>query len=1002
MRTHIWGVSCGPAACLALLGGLLLLPAGATAGPVKNVVIVHGESPDLPGPRLVVDAIQSTLRRESPDPVEFYVETVDTGHFEAAQYEQRLADLLAEKYRDIHVDLVISFAAPAVNFVLREHERLFPGAAILLGLVERRMMAGATLPPKTSIVYVELDPYATVRLALRTLPSTRRLLIVGGTSRFDRGWQTVVREQLRTSDAGVQIDYDTDSPLDALLTTVASLPEGTAVFYLSVTRDGADAPHRALDVLDRLREVSRVPIYAVSSTFLGHGIVGGVLIDFAAHGEDLARRSVQLLRGEVPAPSTTATVTSVDWREMQRFGISAAALPPSTVIAFRPPGLWERYRLPILLAGFVISAEGALILTLVRLARRRRETQLTLERRLRFQHRLSDLALALTATPPKDIAPSLDAALVAMAAGIGIPWVWRWSCGLPDDADWSVPELDLGRPAVFSIRSELPPTILAKLDPSARSVVAVPLLRDGVMVGALVWASPEPLSSWPVRPDDLQMVATIVGNVLQRREAEAALHQGDRLKGAILDSLPAHVAVLDRDGTIIAVNDSWLNFGDGNGLPCGALVPAGGNYRAVCAATARLGVVAAADAVALIDAACRGEQSVHQLEYRCDGPDSVHWYAMRAAPLRREEGGAVVTHSDITTRKLNEIALRESEARFRRLADALPVAIWMSEADGLCTYFNKQWLKMTGRTLQEESGRGWLGGVHPDDRERCEITYLDAFRERTGFTMDYRIRQGDGQYRWLLDAGEPRYGTDGAFHGFVGGCIDITERRDAEQMLRDLNRRLIMAQEEERRHIARELHDHLNQQLALLAIDLQQLAHHLPEVTDTLVDALEQAWQRTCDIASDVHGISHRLHPSKLEALGLAATIRGHCRDLSRQALKVRFSDEGNTARIPPDVSLCLFRIVEESLSNVARHSAASEAEVSLVDADTEIVLRVSDTGRGFTISPGGANGIGLVSMRERLQALGGTLTITSKPGEGTTVEARVPRAGAAQPVSIG
>ncbi len=193
----------------------------------------------------------------------------------------------------------------------------------------------------------------------------------------------------------------------------------------------------------------------------------------------------------------------------------------------------------------------------------------------------------------------------------------------------------------------------------------------------------------------------------------------------------------------------------------------------------------------------------------------------------------------------------------------------------------------------------------------------------------------------------PRYGSDGVFHGYVGGCVDITDAKHAEHALRYVNRKLILAQEDERRRIARDLHDHLSQQLALLAIDLQQISVSPPNGPDALRDALQEAWGRTAEIASDVHAISHRLHPSKMEALGLVATIRAHCRDVSRQSLSVHFSEKNVPAGISPDVSLGLFRVLEEALTNVARHSGAREAHVTL-DFDRDVVLRVSDTGKGF------------------------------------------------------
>jgi len=135
---------------------------------------------------------------------------------------------------------------------------------------------------------------------------------------------------------------------------------------------------------------------------------------------------------------------------------------------------------------------------------------------------------------------------------------------------------------------------------------------------------------------------------------------------------------------------------------------------------------------------------------------------------------------DITKRKIVEEELRESEARFRTVADAAPVLIWMSGPDKLCTFFNKGWLDFTGRSLEQELGNGWAEGVHWEDIYLCSKTYQDSFDARQPFTMEYRLRRSDGEYRWVLDTGTPRFAPDGAFLGYIGSCIDITERRSAE------------------------------------------------------------------------------------------------------------------------------------------------------------------------------------------------------------------------------
>jgi PAS domain S-box-containing protein len=180
-------------------------------------------------------------------------------------------------------------------------------------------------------------------------------------------------------------------------------------------------------------------------------------------------------------------------------------------------------------------------------------------------------------------------------------------------------------------------------------------------------------------------------------------------------------------------------------------------------------------------------------EYRIVRPDgTIRWVWDRGFPIRDESGRVVRIAGiaeDITERKRIEQALREGEEHFRTLADATPVLIWGSGTDGRCNYFNKRWLDFTGRAAEEQMGEGWTGGVHPDDLGRCLGTYVSAFEARTPFTMEYRLRRYDGEYRWVLDTGVPRFTPDGAFSGYIGSCLDITDRRRAEEDLRESDRR---------------------------------------------------------------------------------------------------------------------------------------------------------------------------------------------------------------------
>jgi two-component system, LuxR family, sensor kinase FixL len=174
----------------------------------------------------------------------------------------------------------------------------------------------------------------------------------------------------------------------------------------------------------------------------------------------------------------------------------------------------------------------------------------------------------------------------------------------------------------------------------------------------------------------------------------------------------------------------------------------------------------------------------YESEYRIMLPDGeVRWLAGCGRAEFNGEGKAVFMRGasrDITRRKLGEEALRESEARFRTVANTAPVMIWMSGTDKLCTFFNKGWLDFTGRTSEQELGNGWAEGVHREDFNRCLEVYANSFDARQPFTMEYRLRRSDGEYRWILDSGTPRFASDGAFLGFIGSCIDISERKLAE------------------------------------------------------------------------------------------------------------------------------------------------------------------------------------------------------------------------------
>jgi len=345
-----------------------------------------------------------------------------------------------------------------------------------------------------------------------------------------------------------------------------------------------------------------------------------------------------------------------------------------------------------------------------------------------------------------------------------------------------------------------------------------------------------------------------------------------------------------------------------------------------------------------------------------------------------------------TERRRVEEAIRESEERFRLVANTAPVMIWMTGTDRKCSYVNKTWLDFTGRALEQELGNDWAGGSHPDDVGVSLQIYTEAFDRRESFEHQYRLRRHDGEYRWVLDKGVPRFNQDGTFAGYIGSCIDITDRKLAEESLATIGRRLIEAHEEERTWIGRELHDDINQRLALVAVELDRWSQPIPSIPG-LSEQIRHAQERIAQIAKDVQGLSHRLHSSKLEYLGLASAANSFCKELSEQTkVEIQFNHSGIPRTLSKEVSLCLFRVLQEALQNAVKYSGVRSFTVDLHGTAESIELTVSDMGMGFEEQDAFTrHGLGLISMRERLQLVHGELSVKSKPGAGTTIRARVP-----------
>jgi len=403
-------------------------------------------------------------------------------------------------------------------------------------------------------------------------------------------------------------------------------------------------------------------------------------------------------------------------------------------------------------------------------------------------------------------------------------------------------------------------------------------------------------------------------------------------------------------------------------------------------------------------------------EYMAGTPDQEEYRrssirAVQSTPLRSRSGrplGMLSTHwrtphmptendfrlFDVLARQAADLfeRVRESEERFRLMANSAPVSIWITDLDKQCTYVNQTWLDLTGRPFDAALGEGWADTIHPEDVERSWSTYAQAFDRREPFRMEYRVRGHDGEYRWVTDTGVPRYNEDGAFAGYIGSAVDVTERKLADEALSTVTQRLIEAQDDERARLARELHDDVTQQLALLNMRLDGLARAVPASVTDGRQRINEAREDVLKLVQDIHALSHRLHPPRLEYLGIAPAAAALCREISsQQSVEVSFAAESVPESVSKRIVLCLYRVLQESLQNAIKHSGTPKVAVSLRGAADHIELTVDDFGAGFDLETNQRRGLGLTNMNERLKAVDGHLAIRSQPQHGTSIRARVP-----------
>ena len=802
---------------------------GADNSRSKRVLIVSTGSNFAPGFTHAAETVADTLRQLESGPLELYSESLDIVRFTSDSYGRLFRNYLGEKYIDYPLDLILLIYVGNLGLAEKLLKELFPGVPIVaFGLTEEKIVP-AQLGTHLIGLAQRSDPRGTLESIFRLQPEIRRIVVIGGTAEVDTHVVSRVREAARSLSGRAEFDFWTNRPMSEITQAVRSLPTQTVILFTRMYRDGAGQAFSSAQAVKSIIESANAPMYVMADTLLGSGAVGGSVADVMA----LARRAGQLahdiLSGvapeSLPFEIRTDGVPMFDWPALKRWGISEARLPPDSIIRNRPRSVWDQYRWYIIGALIIMTMQATMIVDLlVQRARRRRA-----ESKQRETQEIMELA--------------------ASAGELGL---WMRD---PKGGDfWANPQFRslLGPDTNNALRFE---DVVKRIHPDDRARMAAEIERaeqiglpyEGefrvvLLDGRERWIATRGRNVNDPRGRGARRMGVVL-DITERKQAEERLRESEENFRRLVESTAAVIWEAD----IETWQFTYV------GPPAVKLL--GYPLEQWYEKDFWVSHIHPDDRERAIDTCLTMSQTAEEFEFnyrmiKASGDivwvhDIVNCQHHDSKP--KQLRGLML---DITERKNSEQTIRESEERFRTMANVAPVMIWMSGTDKLCTFFNKGWLDFTGRTLEQELGNGWAEGVHREDIDRCLEIYDNAFSARQEFTMEYRLRRFDGKYCWVLDHGVPRAEANGEFLGYIGCAVDIAERKRGElEAAQQRNELAHIARVSMMGELAASLAHELNQPLTAILSNAQAAQRFLASNTadlDEVREILEDIVQDNC------------------------------------------------------------------------------------------------------------------------------------------------------------
>jgi signal transduction histidine kinase len=358
---------------------------GPAAGQTRRVLLLHSFGPYFAPWNDIAGRFREGLLKQSPYPIDLYEASLQTGRIEPSQDQEPFLDYLRALFAGQNLDLVVAMGAPAARFFLQNRARLFPNTALVITGTDVRTLTDVQRGINDTVVGSKFDQAEPVEQILRILPETERIAVIIGNSPIERFWLAQYHRALQHLENRVTLEWLNRLSVDDMAKRVADLPPRSAIYYAHVHVDGHGVPQESNRVLSRLRKAASAPIFGFIDSNLGHGIVGGPLLSTQRFAEESVTVAIEILRGvrpgDIKTPAIGLSAPSYDWRELEHWKIGEARLPPGSIIEFREPTAWERYRWQLMVIFLALVCEAGIISWLLFERRGRRIAEVQSQRK---------------------------------------------------------------------------------------------------------------------------------------------------------------------------------------------------------------------------------------------------------------------------------------------------------------------------------------------------------------------------------------------------------------------------------------------------------------------------------------------------------------------------------------------------------------------------------------------------------------------------------------------